>query len=306
MNDASTSERLQPAQDMRTARAVFAREIGTERLARLHAPSRVLDHLSIFGSIALFVLLAWQLATGGAGSVGWWLCLLAQGSLIVAMSIVNHDVFVHRKLLPTPLRWVLSQVLTWPAQLRGSVFESRHLTHHRELATENDPEFYSRGLDTAMRRICYATPLMLVFRQVIYREQDASAKDRPAHGGEVRLRWEKCTRLALWAIALGSLVFDWRLLVVGYLLPLAFVTPLVNTLRIVLEHFDLGRGNPMWPGTFYRIPQALRLMRPIIVREGVHEHRSLPALLADWFSGARAHWTRPAGATSKCEAAQAA
>jgi fatty acid desaturase len=328
MNDASTVDRLQPAHDMRAARALLARELGADRLAALHETNKALDIAFVFGSIALFALLANRLASLPAGGLAWWLCLALQGNLIVAMSIVNHDMFVHRKLLPMRLRWVLSQVLTWPAQLRGSIFESRHLTHHRELATAGDPEFYSRGLDTAVRRVLYATPLMLVFRAVIYREQDTPAKDRPAHGGEPRLRWEKATRLALWGIALVSLAWDWRLLVFGYLAPLALVTPVVNSLRIVLEHFDMGRGNPLWPGTcyrtgavtramflwsagdchvvhhfypsipIYRMPAALRLMRPILLREGVHEHRSLGPILTDWFSGARAHWTRPGAATA--------
>jgi fatty acid desaturase len=317
------------APPMRTARAILSREIGAEKLAALHSANTALDMLSIFGSIALFVLLAWALATGSVRDPLWWVCFVLQGDLILAMSIVNHDVFVHRKLFPARLRWVLSQVLTWPAQLRGSVFESKHLTHHRELGTAGDPEFYSRGLDTGLRRVLYATPVMLVFRALIYRELDTAAGVRPAHGGDERLRIEKATRLALWAIVLAALAWDWRLPVFGYLLPLAIVTPLFNTLRIVLEHFDLGRGNALWTGTFYRtgfftqpaflwsagdchlvhhyyptipiyrMPQALRLMRPILLREGVHEHRSLMPLMADWFSGARAHWTQPAATPAR-------
>lgn len=329
MTDVSTTEGPRPAHPLRAARELLTRELGTEQLARLHEASTALDLLSIFGSIALFVLLAWQLATGSVQGPLWWLCFILQGDLILAMGIVNHDVFVHRKLLPIRLRWVLSQVLTWPAQLRGARFESRHLTHHRELGTDGDTEFYSRGLDTGLRRILYATPVMLIFRALIYRELDLPANERPAHGGDRRLLWEKRTRIALWAIALGSLAWDWRLLVFGYLLPLALVTPLFNTVRIVLEHFDLGRGNPLWVGTFYRtgiisraaflwsagdchvvhhfypsipvyrMPQALRLIRPILLREGVHEHGSLAPLMVDWFTGARAHWTVPSPTRAK-------
>jgi len=311
---------------LRAARALLARELGAEKLKRLHTQNTALDLFSVFGSIALFGVLAWELATGGVTDWLWWVSLFAQADLIVVMSIVNHDVFVHRKRLPTPLRWVLSQVLNWPAQIRSSLFESRHLTHHRELATERDTEFYKRGLDSGLRRFLYITPALIVFRSVIYRELDIPTHVRPAHGGDARLRWEKGTRLALWAVALATLALDWRLLVFGYLLPFAFITPAVNTIRIVLEHFDVDRGNPLWVGTFYRtgfitrpmflwsagdchmvhhyyanipfyrMPEAIRLMRPILLREGVYEHRSLIPLMADWFSATRGHWTVPAAA----------
>ena len=104
--------------------------------------------------------------------------------------------------------------------------------------------------------------------------------------------------------------------------------PAEHTVRIMLEHFDLDRANPFWVGTFYRtgfitrpmfwwnagdchtvhhfypnipfyrIPRALRLIRPILQREGVYEHRSLRPLLRNWFSGSRAHWSVPGQAVA--------
>lgn len=317
MNDAS---------QLRAARSIITRELGADRIAALNRPIVALDVLAVFGAIALFLLLAWELATGSIHDVLWWACLVLQGDLIVVMSIVNHDVFVHRKFMPPRVRWVLSQVLNWPAQIKGSIFESRHLTHHRELGTDRDTEFYKRGLDSALRRWLYITPVLMVFRSVIYRETGVLENVKPAHGGDQRLRWEKNTRRVIWALALGSLALDWRLLVFGYVLPMAFIAPVFNTVRIMLEHFDLDRSNPLWVGTFYRtgfltrplflwstgdchlvhhyfaaipfyrMPQALKLMAPILRRQGVYEHRSLLPLLADWFSGARSHWTVPAAA----------
>jgi fatty acid desaturase len=324
MSDTPTPPAARELQ-LRAARALIARELGADTLARLHAPNMALDLTAIFGSIALFLLLAWELATGSVREPLWWLSLVAQGDLIIVMGIINHDAFVHRKLLPTPLRWAVSQVLAWPAQLQAALYESRHLTHHRELGTDRDTEMHKHGLDTAVRRFIYATPALLVFRSLFYREA-AKEQIRPAHGGEARLRWEKNIRRVLVVLALASLAWDWRLLVIGYLLPFAVVTPLLNTVRIVLEHYDLGRDNPLWVGTFYRtglltrvmywwgagdchivhhfyanipfyrMPAALRLIRPILRREGVYEHRFLPRLLADWFSGSRSHWTVPAAA----------
>jgi fatty acid desaturase len=116
-------------------------------------------------------------------------------------------------------------------------------------------------------------------------------------------------------------------------LPYAVVTPVLNSIRIILEHFDLGSGNPLWNGTFYktgpltrvmfwwdagdchlvhhfyanipfyRIGYALRVMRPILIRQGVYEHRSLTRLMHQWFAAARAHWSIPPEAARQTMAA---
>ena len=44
------------------------------------------------------------------------------------------------------------------------------------------------------------------------------------------------------------------------------------------------------------MPRAIRLMRPILLRNGVFEHRSLARLLLDWFMARRPHWSVPAAA----------
>jgi fatty acid desaturase len=316
---------------LRAARALISRELGRDALERLHSPIFALDLAAIAGTISLFFFLAYTIANGSASDPLWWVCLVLQGNLVIVMGILNHDAFVHRKLLPPPLRWIVSQVLAWPAQLRSALYESRHLVHHRALGTDGDTEMHKHGLDTAWRRIVYATAVGIVARALFYRKVAVQQQLRPAHGGAARERWERGTRCAILALALASLAWDWRLLVLGYLLPFFTVTPLLNTLRIVLEHFDLDRSNALWVGTFYRtgpltrlmfwwgagdchmvhhfyanipfyrMPQALRLIRPILLRQGVHEHRSLVPLLRDWFCNARGHWSMPATAVKASE-----
>lgn len=325
-----TSGAMSPRElQLRAARALIARELGPEQLARLHAPNLALDLAAIAGSIALFLFLMGQLATGSARDPLWWLCFLVQGNLVIVMGILNHDAFVHRKLLSEPWRWVVSSVLAWPAQLRSALYEGQHLKHHRALGTDGDTEMHKHGVNTAWKRLVYATPALLAFRFIFYRSlivqqgQAAPGAAKPVYGGARRLRWERMTRYALWAAAAASLVWDWRWVVYGYLLPLLVVTPFLNTLRIILEHFDLDPSNPLWVGTFYRtgpltrvmywwgtgdchlvhhyyanipfyrMPAALRLMRPIMLRAGVYEHRSLVPLLWQWFSASRGHWSVP-------------
>lgn len=329
MTDSSPHRAPAHELQLRAARAHIAGELGAARLAQLHRPNLALDVAAIVGTIALFLVLAWELARGSAASWQWWASLVLQGDLIVVMAILNHDAFVHRKLLPTPLRWVVSQVLAWPAQMRAAVYERQHLVHHRALGTDGDTEMHKHGLDSRWRRFIYATPALIVYRAVFYRgviEQQKSTQSSLAHGGEQRLRWERNTRRVLLGLVLASLVWDWRFAVLGYLLPFATITPLVNSVRIVLEHFDLDRENPLWTGTFYRtgffsrvlfwwgtgdchivhhfyanIPfyrmgEALREMRPILQRAGVYEHKSLLPLLGDWFGASRGHWSLPAAA----------
>jgi fatty acid desaturase len=322
---------------LRAARAQIARELGPERLAGLHRANPALDAIAIAGSIALFAALAWELATGSVRDPLWWAALVAQGDLVLVMAFINHDAFVHRKLLPARLRWVLSSILVWPSQLRGAVYEDQHLTHHRALGTPDDTEAYKMSIDSPWRRIAYATPLLMVYRGFVLRGRTSSvglpatahaAKQRDA----ARARWERGTRLAVLAAIVAAAVWDWRLVVFGYLLPFAVVTPLLNTIRIVLEHFDLDRDNALWVGTFYRtgpltrlmfwwdagdchlvhhfyagIPfyrmdAALRLMRPILLRSGVLEQRSLARLLGEWFTGTREHWSVPSEAAREAEA----
>ncbi|MRD48534.1 fatty acid desaturase [Caenimonas koreensis] len=314
---------------LRTARALIAKELGAQQLSALHKPNAFWDFISIAGSLALFATCAMVLARWPVHEPLWWLCLIVQGDLILVMAFINHDAFAHRKLLPRRLRWIVSSLMVWPSQLRAAVYERMHATHHRALGTELDSEAYKQDIDTPLRRFLYASPAAIVFRFVFLRGRTASVSF--ARAGALpqasvdasRERWERGTRIAVFASALLLLFVDWRIVVLGYVLPLVVVTPVFNTIRIVLEHFDLDRNNPLWVGTFYRsgpvsrllfwfgagdchvvhhfyanipfyrIGRAVELMRPILVREGVYEQRSLLRLMMQWFSASRAHWSVP-------------
>jgi fatty acid desaturase len=330
MTDASSRHGPRRELQLRAARAAIARELGTGRLASLHAPNLGLDLGAIFGSVALFLLCACELATGSVGAPLWWICLYLQGNLVLVMAFINHDALVHRKLLPPRMRWIVSSILVWPSRLRSATYERQHLTHHRELGTRSDSELYKHSIHTILRRVLYATPALMVFRSAVFGDQTRplDAASRPAQPGRQmndrsRARYESATRRVILVLVAGAALWDWRLVVLGYLLPFAVVTPVLNTVRIVLEHFDLDPGNPFWVGTnyrtglltqlafwwdsgdchlvhhffpaipFYRMRKALALMRPILAREGVQEHRSLRRLLGQWFSASRGYWSVP-------------
>ena len=305
---------------------MIVKKLGAEKLAELHRSNMALDLGAISGCLALFVFLAFELATGSARAPLWWLSLFVQGNLILILAYLNHDVFVHRKLLRPKLRWVVSSVLVWPSQLRASAYEEKHLLHHRALGTEADSEFYKHSINTRLRRFLYATAAMVFYRAIFLRGQTASLSvERPgaARKDQPRARYERVTWWAILAAALAAALVDYRLVLYGYLLPYVVVTPILNSIRIILEHFDLEPGNPLWNGTFYktgpltrvmfwwdagdchlvhhfyanipfyRMAQALRLIRPILISHCVYEHRSLVGLMREWFAGSRAHWSVP-------------
>jgi fatty acid desaturase len=322
------SPELSPANvpNLRRARALIVAQLGAEKLAELHRPNLALDLAAIVGCPALFVFLAYQLGTASAREPWWWLCLFAQGNLILILAFLNHDLFVHRKLLRPKLRWIVSSVLVWPAQLRAAAYEEKHLLHHRALGTKADSELYKHSINTRLRRFLYATVAVVFYRAIFLRGQTASLSvERPdaARRNQPRARYEKVTRWAILALALAAGLADYRLVLYGYLLPYALVTPFLNSIRIILEHFDLEPGNPLWSGTFYktgpltrlmfcwdagdchlvhhfyagipfyRMGEALRAIRPILISHGVYEHRSLGQLMRQWFVDQRAHWSVP-------------
>ncbi|MDB5881329.1 MAG: hypothetical protein JWP43_1207, partial [Ramlibacter sp.] len=329
-----SSPELSPSKqpDLRQARALIVKELGADKLAELHRPNIWLDLAAIFGGPALFVFLAYELGVGSSHDPWWWLFLLAQGNLILILGFLNHDIFVHRKLFRPKLRWIASTVLVWPAQLRAAAYEEKHLLHHRALGTEADSEFYKQSINTPLRRVLYATVAMVFYRAIFLRGQTSSVSvARPNTRGtnQPRIRYEKVT---WWVILLGAFVaalVDYRFVLYGYLLPYALVTPVLNSVRIILEHFDLEPRNPLWNGTFYktgpltrvmfwwgagdchvvhhfyanipfyRIGQAVRLIRPILISHGVYEHDSLTRLMRQWFVDGREHWSVPAGAAGR-------
>jgi fatty acid desaturase len=312
---------------LRSARAEIAAELGPDELARLHEEKPLLDAVAVCGSLALFLGLAYALAVGSIRDPLWWACLFLQGNMILLLAMVSHDAFTHRKWLAPRLRWLVSTLMLWPSQLRPSVYDDHHLTHHRALGTPNDTESYKHGIDTRLRRILFATPAMLVQHVLMMRRRSAAAtRSDQGQARSERIAYESKVRWAILAAVAVIAVLDSRLVLYGYIVPFVFVLPLLNTVRIVLEHFDLDDRNPFWVGTFYRtgpvtrimfwwiggdchvvhhfyatipwyrLPRAIRLIRPILLRHGVFEHRSLARLLLDWFAARRPHWSVPAAA----------
>lgn len=321
--ESNTPESGQPG-GLRAARAEIVGELGRDELARLHEENPLLDGAAVLGALALFLALAYPLAVGSVREPLWWVCLFLQGNVILVMAMVSHDVFTHRKWLAPKRRWLLSTVMMWPSQLRPSVYDDLHLTHHRALGTSQDTESYKHGIDTRWKRALFASPVMVVQHLQTVRRQIAEVNARDP--GSERAAFERKAWWGILAAMLAVAVVDYRFVLYGYVVPFVVVLPVLNTIRVVLEHFDLDAANPFWAGTFYRtgpvtrimfwwiggdchvihhvyatipwyrLPRAIRLIRPVLLRNGVYEHRSLGRLLLDWFTARRPHWSVPAQA----------
>ncbi|MFL6691804.1 MAG: fatty acid desaturase, partial [Ramlibacter sp.] len=258
MSDGANTPESAQTSGLRSARAEIVGELGRDELARLHEETPLLDAAAVIVSLALFLGLTYPLAVMGVHDPAWWVCLFLQGNMVLVLAMISHDVFTHRKWLAPRLRWLVSTVMLWPSQLRPSVYDELHLTHHRALGTPQDTESYKHGIDTRLRRALFASPAMVVQHFLTVRRQIAESRLRGL--SLERADFERKVWWGVLALVAMTAVFDYRLVLYGYVVPFVFVLPVLNSIRVVLEHFDLEAANPFWVGTFYRTGPVTRIM----------------------------------------------
>lgn len=291
--------------------------LGAEAIARLHKPRPALDKMVLLLAPLVFLLNAGLLSQVAFGFF-WCLLFVLQGFLLQWMGLVSHDLLVHRRVLGERGSWWAALVLTLPRLTLPTGYELAHLAHHRHIGTERDTEAYKQHLDTRARRLQFSTLAGIKLAQAgrlepesnlrAYHDvsgQGQSAEDRALSEKKIlRGMLLGCLLLAIW----------WPgFVVLGYLLPLLIMAPIVNSLRIILEHADADPANPWGWSTFYRtnglnrflffwdsgdchlvhhifprlpwyhMTEAVRLMRPLILAQGVVERRSYWALLRGWY-----------------------
>lgn len=308
-----------------TVRRQLREAVGADTIDALHRPLPVLDALAVLGSVALFATNIWLLGTLSSGFV-WLALFVLQGFLLQWMGLVSHDLFVHRRAWGETGSWWASLLLTLPRFSLPTGYEQAHLAHHRCLGTVQDTEAYKQQLDTRVRRLVFLTLAGIKLAQAGRLEADAGLRayhDVSGQGAliERRARVEKWVmRGFLLALLLLGLFFP-RLVLLGFLLPVLVMGPVVNTLRIVIEHAEVDPANP-WHGStfyrtgpvsrllfcwdsgdchlvhhvfprlpFYRMGRAVALMRPVLLAHGVVERTSYRQLLQGWFIDVYPHRT---------------
>jgi fatty acid desaturase len=306
---------MSSARTLKDVRATIKDALGTSTLRSLHDQNAMLDLLGVaayWGSCVVFFYLLAVLPFGAM----WALVFVAQGFAFQCLGLLSHDAFIHRRIWGDCGSWFGAMVSSFPVLLCPTWYLIFHRGHHAHLGTEHDTETYKGNLDSPWKRFLFLTAI----GDFLAKKGRLGQSDRPVPAIAVssikegqRLAAERILLTLFVAIVIGA-SFIWpRYVVFGYVLPLLTVTPLASTLRVILEHADADPENGFHIGTFYRcgpvsralfvadagdchvvhhifsqIPwyrmqQATRLMRPILLREGVVERRSIAQLLSGWF-----------------------
>ena len=309
----------QGGRPLAVARRALAKELGSATIARRHKASPLQDAIVLVGWPALTATLVWAAGTLPPFRPAWAACVVAQGIVLTWYLEVGHDLFLHRRLGGRRLSSVLGFLYLLPIFYSYTGFIAYHLGHHRNVNLPDDPERPIRDVDARWKRLLFLTypgfKLALQGRFKTPRTQ-VDLKMKPEAAARVsRERW--IIRGVMLAVAVGA-VFS-RFVLFGYVLPFVLVSPVVNVLRILLEHGEADPQNLYFPGTYYRtgwligwffpggpgdrhvvhhlfpaIPmyrlgEAARLIRPFMVEHGVRERRSIAALLVGYFVRGQPH-----------------
>ncbi len=323
---ASASERLS------AIRKEIRRDLGVEVLRALHESSRGWDIAAVASS--------WSLLLGVSASFfltppsPWWAPLaLVQGWTLTWLGLIHHELFVHRRRGGKRLAWLLGAACTLPLPFSSVRYRHAHLLHHRFLQQPQDPESYKQDVNTRWRRLLFMTvpgfSLATAGRWASPRRRHFFDLSGAVPLERTRARWEARIKAGFWLAALSVAVW-WPLeMALALAVPVLFVVPALNTLRIITEHAELDPENPyelatvyrtgwltrvvfffnggdchqvhhIFPGIpFHRMPRALRLLWPWFERYGVEARRSYWLLLEGWLVGVHPHGTRWGRASAK-------
>lgn len=309
--------------DMGKIQSEIRTHVGADAIQRLHAESVPLDLLVTFVPFAGLVAGFWAV---GLPDLPWLARIgisLAIAWLLTLNGLVAHDLCVHRLRWGRRLSWVQSALAFGLITSSGTGYARTHIKHHARVGTPEDTEAYKQDLNTVWRRLAFCTLVGMKLvrsgrwaspRRKGYYDEDARS---PADAQRIRLE-SALTKSILLAMAVYA-VFDPMRVFMGYVVPLAVFAPVLNSLRIIIEHAEADPGNPYAFGTnyrtgfvsrllfladsgdchlvhhvfpripCYRMPAAVRAFRPFFASKGVTERRSFAALLKGWFVSGYAH-----------------
>jgi fatty acid desaturase len=314
---------------LNSARQQCRDTLGAERIKALHQQDWRLDALAVVLVVAVAIIngaLLWTQSPGLYTPFG----LLVQGWLFQIAGLISHDLFVHRRVGGEWLSRLGSALLTLPRLSLPVGYETAHLAHHRYLGSQRDTENYKQALDTRGKRLLFSTLFGIRMAQSGKRQGVAHYHDVSEKSDAIRLRAASEKRaLRIWMLLMIVLTIAApKAMLFTYWLPLLLVAPLINTLRIIIEHADAdtGAGNAWQLGTnyhtgpitrllflwdsgdchlvhhvfprmpFYRVGRCVDELRALIDQQNPRVRHSLVALVLGWYLkgyGHRMPWPTP-------------
>lgn len=309
------SDNMDELNQLKSARETIKAALGEDVMKRLHQEDWRLDLAGVAVYWGLVVVLFAMLASLPLGAV-WFCCFVAQGFALQCLGLLSHDAFIHRKIWGDLGSWAGAIISFFPLMMRPTWYLVFHRDHHSYLGSEKDTETYKQNLDNIWKRVLFLTAI----GDRLAKLGRLSQTDRPVpvilgrNSKERRRLKIEGVGLLIFVCLVGAAAFVWpREMLSGYILPLLVMTPAVSSLRVILEHAEADPGNSFHIATYYRcgavtralfladagdchlvhhifsqIPwyrmsEATRLMRPLLLKQGVAERNSLVQLLSGWF-----------------------
>ena len=186
-------------------------------------------------------------------SVTWWnpvvylLAVIVIGSRINGLGALMHDAAHYRAYANRRLNDFVGELLALPTSASMAGYRNTHFAHHRELNSENDPdwrrnvglrefEFPAARMSVLMHFMQYLTGLKIGAALGGF-HKNKETRDIPAAVARARLVF--FAGLLAAAIALGF----WKLLLPYWIVPLLTVFLAIRYLRNVAEHYAVEHEN---------------------------------------------------------------
>jgi fatty acid desaturase len=321
------SKRFEDISALKDIRIELRQELGDDVIKKAHSPVPWLDKAAIVLTLCSYLSI---MTVFGFANLDWYAVLalvIVQGWLVSTMSLLGHDVSVHRRNWNHPINRLTGALLFVPSTIQFSQYRVGHYRHHAYLGTVNDPEVYKQDLRTRVRKFLFLTAIGFklassgrwasIARTGYASMLGSSDVERSA----VKLELAVLVSFLV-SITLVSHLLSWKIGLFGFIIPTLVIAPLLNSLRIILEHANVDPTNKYWLATpyktgwftqllfladsgdchllhhvfprvpWYRMPALVKAAQPYFESKSVTYSHSYPALIYGWFISNFAHRTK--------------
>lgn len=297
--------------------------VGSDRIRQLHAESLPLDLLVSLLPLAALAASFWAVGLADLPWIARLTLSLVIAWLLTLNGLVAHDLCVHRLRWGRNISWLQRALAFGLLTTSGTSYLRTHIQHHAHIGTPRDTEAYKQDLTTSWRRFAFCTvvgiKLVRSGRWSNPRRKGYYDTGAPSPVDARHIRQEKLLAVGMVIAMVVYAALDPLRVLMGYALPIVIFAPILNTLRIIIEHGEADSVNPYALGTnyrtgffsklffladsgdchlvhhvfprmpCYRVPAAVREFAPFFAGKGVVERHSYLGLLKGWFVHSHPH-----------------